>query len=143
MDAGMSSRLWTFLLLAWMTAFASTLGSLFFSEVMLLEPCVLCWYQRIAMFPLVVVLGIGAYREDTGSIVYGLVLAAAGWLLAGYHVLLYHGWIPQTLQPCTKGVSCAKVDLHLAGFLTIPLMSLLAFTLIIGLLIAARRGAKR
>ncbi|WP_082321816.1 disulfide bond formation protein B [Variovorax paradoxus] len=38
--------------MAFLVAFASTLGSLFFSEVMKLEPCVLCWYQRIAMFPL-------------------------------------------------------------------------------------------
>lgn len=106
---------------------------------MQLQPCVLCWYQRIAMFPLVVVLGIGLCREDAGSVLYGLGLAASGWAVAGYHFLLYTGWIPEGLQPCAKGLSCAAVDLRLAGFITIPLMSLLAFTTIIGSLLAARR----
>lgn len=92
------------------------------------------------MFPLVVVLGIGLYRQDAASVLYGLVLAAAGWLAAVYHFLLYTGWIPENLQPCSKGLSCADVDLRLVGFLTIPLMSLLAFTLILGLLAGARRN---
>lgn len=139
----MARRAWVLLLLAWLSSLAATLGSLFFSEVMQLQPCVLCWYQRIAMFPLVLVLAIGVYREDTGSALYGVGLAAAGWLVAGYHFLLYTGWIPEGLQPCTKGLSCADVDLQVAGFLTIPLMSLLAFTLIIGLLLAARRQGAR
>jgi disulfide bond formation protein DsbB len=136
----MPRRAWTLLLLAWLASAAATLGSLFFSEVLQLQPCVLCWYQRIAMFPLVVVLGIGLYRQDAASVLYGLVLAAAGWLAAVYHFLLYTGWIPENLQPCSKGLSCADVDLRLVGFLTIPLMSLLAFTLILGLLAGARRN---
>lgn len=138
--ASLSPPGWTLLLFAWLVALASTLGSLFFSEVMELEPCVLCWYQRIAMFPLVVVLGIGVYRQDAGSAVYAVPLAIVGWLAAGYHWLLYSGFVPKALQPCGKGRSCAEVDLHLAGFLTIPLMSLLAFTLIILLLSAAWTG---
>lgn len=133
---------WWLLLLAWLATLASTLGALFFSEVMKLEPCVLCWYQRIAMFPLVVVLGVGLYRQDINSAVYALPLAASGWLAAGYHWLLYSGFVPKDLQPCGNGPSCAEVDLRLAGFLTIPLMSLLAFSLVIILLAAAwmRRG---
>ncbi|MDP3857724.1 MAG: disulfide bond formation protein B [Stagnimonas sp.] len=139
----MPRRAWTLLLVAWLASLAGTLGSLFFSEVMLLQPCLLCWYQRVAMFPLVLVLGIALYREDVGSVLYGLGLAAAGWLVAGYHFLLYTGWIPENLQPCSTGLSCAEVDLRLVGFLTIPLMSLLAFTVIIGLLEAARRQGVR
>lgn len=131
------------LLLAWLSSLAGTLGSLFFSEVMQLQPCLLCWYQRMAMFPLVFVLGIGLYREDAGSVLYGLALAAAGCTVAGYHFLLYSGWIPENLQPCSKGLSCAEVDLRLVGFLTIPLMSLFAFSTIIGLLVAARRKGLR
>lgn len=140
--SSLSSLRWASLLLAWLAAVASTLGALFFSEVMGLEPCVLCWYQRIAMFPLVVVLGLGVYRQDINSAVYALPLAAAGWLAAGYHWLVYSGFVPKDLQPCGTGPSCAEVDLRLAGFLTIPLMSLLAFSLIIILLAAAskRRG---
>ena len=142
-DAASLPRLrWALLLLAWIATVASTLGALFFSEVMDMEPCVLCWYQRIAMFPLVVVLGIGVYRQDINSALYALPLAAAGWVAAAYHWLLYSGFVPKDLQPCGKGPSCADVDLHLAGFLTIPLMSLLAFSLIIILVAAAwtRRG---
>lgn len=134
---------WVLLLLAWLASLAGTLGSLFFSEVMQLQPCLLCWYQRIAMFPLVLVLGIGVHREDAGSVLYGLGLAGLGWAVAGYHFLLYSGWIPENLQPCSKGVSCAEVDLRIAGFLTIPLMSLFAFTVIVGLLMAAHRQGVR
>lgn len=135
-------QLWALLLLAWLGSLTSTLGSLFFSEVMHLEPCVLCWYQRIAMFPMVVVLGVGLYRQDADSVLYALPLAAVGWLAAGYHWLLYSGFIPKDLQPCGQGPSCAEVDLRWAGFLTIPLMSMLAFSLILLLLAAAwaRRG---
>jgi len=139
----MPQRAWRLLFLAWLASMAGTLGSLFFSEVMQLQPCILCWYQRIAMFPLVLVLGIGLCREDAGSDLYGIGLAAVGWAVAGYHVLLYGGWIPEDLQPCSKGLSCAQVDLRIAGFLTIPLMSLFAFTAIIGLLVAARRQEGR
>lgn len=128
---------WAALLLAWLATVSSTLGALFLSEVMNLEPCVLCWYQRIAMFPLVVVLGIGVYRQDINSAIYAFPLTVAGWLTAGYHWLVYSGFVPKDLQPCGEGPSCAQVDLRLAGFLTIPLMSLLAFSLIIILLAAA------
>ena len=140
--ADLPSIRWGLLLLAWLCAVGSTLGSLFFSEVMDLEPCVLCWYQRIAMFPLVMVLGIGVYRQDLNSATYAFPLAVVGWLAAGYHWLVYSGFVPKDLQPCGKGPSCAEVDLRLVGFLTIPLMSLLAFSLIIILLAAAwkRRG---
>ncbi|GHC88197.1 disulfide bond formation protein C [Pseudorhodoferax aquiterrae] len=126
-------------MLAWTVALASFLGAMFFSEVMDLEPCVLCWYQRIAMFPLVLILGIGAYGQDRSCLRYALPLAAAGWLLAGYHWLLYKGVIPKDLQPCGKGASCADVKLEIAGFITIPLLSLTAFSLILLLLVAAHR----
>lgn len=105
-------------------------------------PCVLCWYQRIAMFPLVLILGIGTWRDDPHCIRYSLPLAVVGWLLAVYHCLLYVGLIPTGLQPCGAAGSCAKVDLALAGFITIPLMSVLAFSLLVLLLWAAQRKAK-
>lgn len=130
---------WLALVLAWVVALVSFLGAMFFSEVMGLEPCVLCWYQRIAMFPLVAILGIGAFLQDRHGIRYGLPLAAAGWLIALYHWLLYRGFIPKDLQPCGKGASCADVKLEVAGFITLPLLSLLAFSLILLLLAAARR----
>lgn len=138
-DPVMPRRQWTLLLLCWLASLASSLGSLFFSEVMGLEPCVLCWYQRIAMFPLVPILAIGLYRQDPYSARYALPLAGAGALIALYHFLLYTGFVPKGMQPCGKGLSCADVKLELAGFLTIPLMSLLAFSLILMLLVAATK----
>lgn len=131
------------LMLGWAIALVSFLGAMFFSEVMKLEPCVLCWYQRIAMFPLVAILGIGAFTQDKHCVRYALPLAAAGWLLAGYHLLLYKGYIPKALQPCGKGASCADVELELAGFITIPLLSVAAFSLILLLLVAAHRKFKQ
>lgn len=133
-------RQWTLLLLCWLIALISTLGSLFFSEIMGFEPCVLCWYQRIAMYPLVLILAIGLYTQDQHSVKYALPIACAGWLVALYHWLLYAGFIPKGMQPCGKGSPCADVQLELAGFVTIPLLSLLAFSFIVLLLIAAKKG---
>ena len=141
--AAMSQRQWALVWAAWLLALVSTLGALFFSEVMDLEPCVLCWYQRIAMFPLVLMLGMGAFSQDTRSVKYALPLAALGWLVALYHCLLYGGFIPQGLQPCGKGNSCAAQKLELVGFITIPLLSLLAFTCIVVLLLAAKKDTPK
>lgn len=137
-----ASPWWPYLLSSWLLALVSTLGALFFSEVMDFVPCVLCWYQRIAMFPLVLMLGIGTYRDDPHCIRYALPLAMVGWLLAVYHCLLYAGLIPTGLQPCGAAGSCAKIDLALAGFITIPLLSFAAFSIIVLLLLAAHRQAK-
>lgn len=127
------------MLMAFLVAFVATLGSLFFSEIMKLEPCVLCWYQRIAMFPLVPILAIGLYSQDSGGIKYAMPLAGAGWLAAFYHWLLYSGYIPKGLQPCGKGPSCAEVSLELGGLVTIPMLSLASFSIIIILLLLATR----
>src|SRR3546814_20190480 len=93
-----------------------------------LDPCELCWYQRIVMFPLVFVLAVGLATSDTQVFRYALPLVAAGWLVAAYHNLLYVGVIPEALQPCGAGPSCAKADLNLFGFISLPLLSLVAFT---------------
>ena len=87
---------------AWLAALTATLGALFLGEVMGMTPCVLCWYQRIAMFPLVIVLGLGLFPLDTQSVRYALPLAVAGWCIALYHCLLYWGLVPKGLVPCGK-----------------------------------------
>ena len=134
--------LWNMLFLCWLIAFTATLGSLFFSEVMDRTPCVLCWYQRIFMYPLLIVFSVGLFPFDPRCIRYALPLAIAGWGVALYHCLLYLGFIPKSMQPCTQGVSCADVKLELFSFVTIPLLSLIAFTLIVALLLAVRKGLK-
>jgi len=130
---------WTILFLCWLIASVATLGSLFFSEVMGFAPCMLCWYQRIGIYPLVLIFGIGLFSFDAGVIKYSLPLAAAGWLVALYHTLLYSGIIPKSLQPCSEGVSCTEKYIELFGFLSIPLLSLLSFTAIIALLVILKR----
>ena len=134
-----TDRQWALLLVAWLVALVSTLGALFFSEVMDLQPCVLCWWQRIAMFPLALILAIGASMQDPRCVSYALPLALAGWGVALYHCLLYGGFIPQGLQPCGRDGSCAEQKLELIGFITIPLLSFLAFSLLVLLLIAAKK----
>lgn len=136
----LSQRSWLLLLACWLVALVSTLGSLVFSEIMNLEPCVLCWYQRIAMFPLALMLAQGLYTQDGQCVKYALPLAVAGWLVAFYHCLLYGGFIPKGMQPCGKGVSCAVQKLELVGFITIPLLSVAAFSLIVLLLMTVKKG---
>ena len=130
---------WTCLLLAWLLSLGSSLGSLFFSEVMNLAPCVLCWWQRIFMFPLVFTLGFSLFARDPQGVRYSLVIATVGWLVALYHFLLYTGFIPKGMQPCGPGLSCSEISFQLWGFMTIPLMSLLAFTALIVLMFAAKK----
>ena len=134
---------WTSLLLAWLLALASSLGSLFFSEVRNLTPCVLCWYQRIFMFPLVFTLAFSLFARDQHGIRYSLVIAAVGWLIALYHFLLYTGFIPKGMQPCEPGLSCSEISFRLWGFMTIPLMSLIAFTALVALMFVSTRKSAR
>ena len=130
----MSDTNWFILLAAWSLAAGSTLGSIFFSHVMEFAPCVLCWYQRICLFPLVVILSIGLFPFDKAVIKYALPLAICGWLVAAYHNLLYSGIIPQEMQPCTKGVSCTEKYIEIFGFLSIPMLSLIGFSILIAML---------
>ncbi len=126
---------WYILFLCWLLVSVSAMGSLFFSSVMEFAPCVLCWYQRIFLFPLVLILAIGLFPFDKKVVKYTLPLAIVGWLTAAYHNLLYAGIIPKSLQPCSQGVSCTEEYINLFGFLSIPMLSLLSFSTIITLLI--------
>ena len=129
---------WLLIFSAWLIAAVSTLGSLFFSEVMELIPCVLCWYQRISLFPLAIILLIGLFPLDKKVVNYALPLAIIGLLFTVYHCLLFFGVIPENLQPCSQGVSCTDDNMELFGFLPIPLLALIAFLMIIILLLKTR-----
>ena len=134
---------WTMVFGAWLTASAATLGALFFGEVMRLPPCVLCWYQRIAMFPLVLILPVGMFPFDAKVVRHALPLAAIGWMIAAYHALLVAGVIPEDLKPCTQGVSCSEKVIEWFGFVTIPLLSFAAFSAIVALLVFAHFRSSR
>ncbi len=127
----------------WLVASASTLGALFFSEIMQLPPCVLCWYQRIFMFPLALLLPVGLFPFDAKVVRYALSLALPGWLVSIFHVLLVAGVIPEDIRPCTQGVPCSDVQIQWLGFVNIPLLSFLAFSTLAALLVAARIRSPR
>jgi len=138
-----ADRRWSWVFMAWLVATASTLGALFLGEVMGYAPCVLCWYQRIAMFPLVLVLAAGLFPFDPRVVRYALPLAVAGWLLAAFHLALVAGWIPESIKPCQQGVPCSEVQVTWLGFVTIPLLSVIAFSIIAGLLLVTKlKGEK-
>ncbi|WP_160724384.1 disulfide oxidoreductase [Bacillus sp. USDA818B3_A] len=127
------------LLLAWVAAIIATLGSLYFSEVMHFIPCTLCWYQRIFMYPLTVILGIAFYRNDQGIYRYVLPISIIGMLISGYHTLLQKLPYLQQFEMCTTGVPCSKDYINWLGFITIPLLAFIAFTVItVSLILIAR-----
>lgn len=132
------------LYLAWFQAFVATVGSLYFSLVRHLPPCDLCWYQRIFMYPLTIILAVGILKKDKNIYLYSLPFAIIGLFIAIYHVILQEGFIPKTLQPCSLGsISCGDKYLEILGFITIPLMSAAAFTLILICLIIHKQLNKK
>lgn len=116
--------------LAWIIALIAMSGSLFFSEVMELPPCVLCWYQRIAMYPLVIIIAVGIILRDSRWKFYALPLWFIGLAVSIYHNLLYYRIIPESIAPCEAGISCTSRQIEWLGFITIPLMALTAFVLV-------------
>lgn len=116
--------------LAWLVAVVATLGSLYLSEVAHFTPCRLCWFQRVAMYPLVVVLGIGALRRDRGARLPALVLAGLGLAVNLWHLAI-------EVRPSLEGGSCDPFNpcslrwVEALGFWTIPRMATVAFALII------------
>ena len=127
------------LYLAWVQSIIAMFGSLYFSEVMKLPPCVLCWYQRILMYPLVAIIAVGILEKNKRIYRYVLPLSITGFLIAGYHNLLYYGIIPESIQPCRLGISCTTRQIEWFGFITIPLMSLTAFVIIITCMLIYRK----
>jgi disulfide bond formation protein DsbB len=121
---------WLLLFAAWIVVTIATMGSLFFSEVMDVPVCLLCWYQRIAMYPLVLILAVGLFPFDPKVVRYAGALLVPGWLVSLFQVLLVAGIIPESAQPCVQGIPCSETHIALLGFLNIPILSLLTFTLI-------------
>lgn len=132
-------RTWWLLLAAWLIALSATLGALFIGEIMGQTPCLLCWYQRAFMFPLVVILLVACISSDAQAWRYALPLAVIGWIVGLYHTLLYAGLIPTPIQQCGVGPSCSSGDMSILGWVSIPLLSWIAFSAIVVLLVLVRR----
>ena len=134
---------WYLLFGCWLTASVATLGSLFLDKALGMDPCSLCWYQRIFMYPLALILLTGLLMPDRRVVWYGLPLAFFGWMTAFYHLLMYVGIVPESLQPCGNGPSCVQNDLGLFGYVNIPMLSLLSFSMVIGLLLVFMQRTKK
>lgn len=131
----------TIILLCFLLALSATLGSLFFSEVMHFVPCSMCWYQRIFMYPLVVIFMIALLYPDDKIFKYSMPIVSIGLFFAIYHNLLMFKIIPEKIVPCVQGVPCSTRYLDM-GLITIPFLSLIAFSLIFILLLIGRKGTK-
>lgn len=129
--------------IAWTQSIAATLGSLYYSEIRHFTPCVLCWYQRIFMYPLVIVILVGILRKDTKVYHYVLPMSILGWFIALYHILLQKGILSEAIAPCTIGASCTVKYTGYFGFITIPVMSFTAFTVITLCMVLLRKYTKK
>lgn len=141
---GSAAGAWPALFAAWIVTLAASLGALFIGEVMGQVPCSLCWHQRAFMFPLAFLLAVACYRSDLDVWRYAAPLAAIGWLVAGWHTLLFYGVVSEAIQPCSaSGPSCSGEGMTLLGWAPLPVLSLLAFTVILILLSIVAHGGRK
>lgn len=127
--------------LAWAVAVMATFGSLYFQYVMDLPPCVLCWFQRIAMYPLVILIGLALKWKNEHLKAYLLPFTFIGGAIAFYHNLFYYKILPESIAPCQAGVSCTTKLIEWGGFITIPLLSLAGFIAITVLIFLHRESS--
>jgi len=119
--------------LAWLMALVATLGSLYYSQIAHFIPCEYCWYQRIAMYPLAVILGIAAFRGDAAIRRYVYPLAITGGIVSVYHYLIQQ--MPDLAAgTCSTATPCTAALVWKFDFVSIPFMALVSFAAIITLL---------
>ncbi|MFC4388677.1 disulfide oxidoreductase [Gracilibacillus marinus] len=126
----MSKRNDMLLFIVWAISFIAMLGSLFYSEVMGFLPCEMCWYQRILMYPLVVIYGYAVYKKDMKYAFPGMILSGIGIVVSAYHYLMQH--IP-SLEEAGNGcglIPCTTIYVDFLGFVTIPFQAFIAFVFI-------------
>ena len=129
----------TIVFLCFLVASVATLGSLFFSEVMGFVPCSMCWYQRIFLYPLVVIFLINLLYPDDKLFKYAMPLVVIGLFFSIYHNLLMFDIIPASVVPCVSGVPCSTEYINWLGFITIPLLSLSVYLVLFILLVLGKR----
>jgi len=122
--------------LATAIALVTTLGSLYYSEVAGYPPCTLCWYQRIAIYPQVVVLGVAALRRDRKVWMTSIPLALIGTAISVWHIVIERN--PALAGPCDPSNPCTIKWVEEFGFLTVPTMALIAGISFIALTLVAR-----
>jgi disulfide bond formation protein DsbB len=115
---------------AWATSVVAMFGSLYFSEIRQFEPCVLCWYQRILMYPLVLILGIAIVKKHYEIALYTMVFSGIGAGISFYHYLLQKVSLFADNAPTCGRVPCTGQYINWFGFITIPFLALTAFIII-------------
>lgn len=133
--------------ITFLQAVVAMAGSLFFSEVWHLVPCVLCWYQRITMYPIVALALVAMWRKDDKAYQYILPLSVIGLVISTYHNILYYavnwGIRPDWVGPCQAGISCTTAYFEWFGFITIPLMSWTAHLIVTVLMVLLWKSDKK
>lgn len=114
---------------AFVVASIATLGSLFLSEVAGFNPCKLCWWQRIFMYPATLILLISLIKNDRGVVKYVLPMSVIGAVIAAYHYIMQ--LFPNVLECSEEVAKCSTIQFAEFGYITIPLMALTAFVLMI------------
>jgi disulfide bond formation protein DsbB len=126
----MQKRLENALIFIWTTAFIATMGSLYFSEVREFEPCTLCWYQRILMYPIVLISGISLFQKNAKIALTTAVFSVVGGSISLYHYGIQKLSFLRDSAPACGNVPCTGQYVNYLGFITIPFMALVAFLLI-------------
>ncbi|OIU71988.1 disulfide oxidoreductase [Rossellomorea aquimaris] len=130
MDRNKTDKTQFFMYAAWLVSIIATLGSLYFSEVKGFIPCELCWYQRIFMYPLTLILGVATFKNDAALKQIVLPMSIIGGIISVFHYMEQK--IPGFggIKPCASGVPCNSEYINWLGFITIPFLAMTAFTLI-------------
>lgn len=120
-----------YLQITYVVSLCCMLLSLYYSEIEHLTPCTLCWYQRILMYPLVLISFIAIYTKDTKAYKYIAAMATIGLVIAGYHYAYQKFGFSVGAIGCSVENPCNAIQVEYLGFITIPLMSFLSFLVIL------------
>ncbi len=123
------------LYLAWLVALVATLGSLFVSNILNVQPCIFCWYKRICMFPLVIILAIAAYKRDSRIVPYIIALPLIGAIIALVQTIFSYF----NISSLVCGLKCTQGNIKLFGFLELSIASFFSFMAIFFLLLFSKK----
>ncbi|MER2090069.1 MAG: disulfide oxidoreductase [Sporosarcina sp.] len=126
----MQKRLENGLIFIWTVSLVATLGSLYFSEVRGYEPCTLCWYQRILMYPIVLISGVALFQKNARIALTTAVFSVVGGGISLYHYGIQKLSFLSDSAPACGNVSCTGQYINYLGFITIPFLALTAFLVI-------------
>lgn len=139
----MTPRQLLFARAAFLLMLVAVAGSLYFSEIAGYPPCKLCWIQRLAVFPALVLLAVGIIRKDSMLHTYVLPLAIPALLVSAYHNLLYYNVFAESAATCEAGISCTTKFIEWFGFVTIPLLAFLALAGLTTLMVLFRQEGRK